>query len=94
MLEGIIRNNLNYLFKRSPSGVPTLAQWLTNLPSIHGDASSIPGLIQSVKDLVLLLLWCRLAATAPTQPLAWELPHAMHVTKKKKNQCLKNTLET
>ena len=27
-------------------------------------------------DLALLWLWCRLAATAPIQPLAWELPYA------------------
>ena len=28
-------------------------------------------------DLVLLWLWYRLAATAPIQPLAWELPYAI-----------------
>ena len=27
-------------------------------------------------DLVLLWLWCRLAAKAPIQPLAWEPPYA------------------
>jgi len=27
-------------------------------------------------DLVLLWLWCRLVATAPIQPLAWETPYA------------------
>ena len=26
--------------------------------------------------LLLLWLWCRLAATAPIQPLPWELPYA------------------
>ena len=42
-------------------------------------------------DLVLLWLWCRLAATAPIRPLAWEPPYAMGAalkrqkTKKKKN---------
>ena len=41
-------------------------------------------------DLVLLWLWCRPAATALNQPLAWELPYAAGVvlkgqkTKKKK----------
>ena len=27
-------------------------------------------------DPALLWLWCRLAATAPIQPLAWEPPYA------------------
>ena len=27
-------------------------------------------------DLAWLWLWCRLAAVAPIQPLAWEFPHA------------------
>ena len=37
-------------------------------------------------DLALLWLWHRLAATAPIQPLAWELPYFAHVPlKRKKN---------
>ena len=38
-------------------------------------------------DLILLWLWCRPAAAAPIQPLAWELPYATCValeSKKKK----------
>ena len=31
---------------------------------------------QCVKDLALLWLWCRPAATALIQPLAWEPPYA------------------
>ena len=27
-------------------------------------------------DLALLWIWCRLAATAPIRPLAWEPPYA------------------
>ena len=30
-------------------------------------------------DPALLWLWCRLVATAPIRPLAWEPPHATEV---------------
>ena len=34
-------------------------------------------------DAALLWLWCRLAATAPSRPLAWEPPHAAGVALEK-----------
>ena len=41
-------------------------------------------------DLVLLWLWCRPAAVAPIQPLAWDLPYAapvaLKIKKKKKKK--------
>ena len=63
-----------------------MAQQLTNPTSIHEDESSIPVLPQWVKDLMLLCLWHRLAATAPIEPLAWKTPCAMGVAKKKKKK--------
>ena len=56
-----------------------------NSASIHEDAGSIPRLAQCglricvghrrVLDLQWLWLWCRPAAAALIQPLAWELPY-------------------
>ena len=78
--------------KKRYRGVPLVAQWLTNPTRNHGVAGSVPALAQWVKrsgvavscgvgcrrgsDPMLLWLWCRLAATAPIRPLAWEPPYA------------------
>ena len=45
-------------------------------------------------DLVLLWLWCRLAAVAPVQPLAWELLYATPVALKKQKNPQKQKQKT
>ena len=60
-----------------------MAQWLTNLTRNHEVSGLIPGPAQWIKDLALLWLWCRLVATAPIRPPAWEPPHAVGVALEK-----------
>ena len=62
----------------------------TDVTCIQEGAGSIPGLSQWVRDAVLLWLWCRPAAAAPSGSLAWELPCAEGVALKSKKQKTKN----
>ena len=68
-----------------------MAQWLANPTRNHKLVGSIPSLDQWVKDLALLWLWCRPAAVALIQPLAWELLYASSAvpptTPQKGNSC-------
>ena len=45
-------------------------------------------------DLVLLWLWCRQAARAPFQPLAWEPPYAADAALKKTKKKKRNIYES
>ena len=62
---------------KQPSRSSHCSSAVMNLTSIHKYAGLIPGLNQWVKGLALLWLWCRLAATTPIRPLAWEPPYAV-----------------
>ena len=65
-------------------GVPVMAQWLTNLTRNHEvwvwSLALLSGLrIRRCRELwsgLQTWLWCRLVATAPIRPLAWEPPCA------------------
>ena len=51
----------------------------------------IPDLTQWVKDPLLLWLWPRPAATAPIQPLVWELPYTLGEALKRQKKKKKTT---
>ena len=63
-----------------------MAQWVKNPTSIHEDVGSITDLTQCVKGSGVAGLWCRPAAAAPIQSLAWEIPYAAGVALKKKRR--------
>ena len=67
--------------------------WVRTLASLSGiriqlchelDPYSVARRLGS--DLTLLWLWCRPAAVAPIQPLAWGLPYAIGVALKKEKK--------
>jgi len=70
--------------------------------SVCEDAGLIPSLFQRLKDPawpqamdpMLLWLWCRPAAAAPMQHLAWELPHATGAALKRKKQKTNKTKQS
>ena len=62
--------------------VPVLAQWDKDPALLWA------GVIghRCSSDLMLLWLWCRLAAVAPIRPLAWEPPYATGAALRKKEK--------
>ena len=59
--------------------IPGLTQWV----QVSSTALSCGVGRRQGLDLKLLWLWCRLAATAPIRPLAWEYPYASVVALKR-----------
>ena len=87
--------------KSQHQGVPVIAQqkliWLGTMKFQVWSLASLSGLGSSVAmscgvghrrglDPALLQLWCRPAAVALIQPLAWELPYAAGVALKRKKK--------
>ena len=62
--------------------IPGLAQWVKD----PGVAMSCSVGHRRGSDLALLWLWCRLAAAALIQPLAWEFPYAPDAALKRKGK--------
>ena len=102
ILNSVENKGYKYKLLKWKLGVPVVVHWVKNLTSIHEDVGSSPGLTQWVKDhcvtlsscvghrcdshLVLLWLWCKLAAAAPIRPLAWKLPYATNAALKRPNK--------
>ena len=67
MLQAQLKKQTNKNNRSSHCGAAEM-----NLTRIHEVAGLIPALGQWAKDPKLLWLWCRAAAVALIQPLAWE----------------------
>ena len=88
----LLPNAKQHSITKRKLGVPVVAQQSPNPTRSHEVAGSIPSLTQWIRDLALLWLWCRLAATALIRPLAWEPPYATGVALKSKKQTNKQKL--
>ena len=62
--------------------IPGITQW------VKGSGVAMSGDVghSCCSDLALLWLWCRPAAAAPIQPLAWELPYDTGASLKRKKK--------
>ena len=63
-----------------------LQTWLLSMKMQVWSSASLNCGISQKCALDLMLLWDRLAAAAPIQSLAWELPYAMSVALKRKKK--------
>ena len=78
---------------KKPMGSSHHDSTVTNPTRIHEDMGLIPGLTKWVKDPVLLWAVVEATAAAPTHTFR-ELPYAMHVAPKKKDQKKKKACGT
>ena len=79
--------------QKDVGSIPGLAHWFKD-PVLPTALSCRVG-CRCGWDPALLWLWCRLAATAPIWPLAWEPPYAMGLAlKRKKKQNPKKRMST
>ena len=82
----IVKKHTEVAFKILEWGVPIVAQWKRVWLVSTGTQVQSLALLSGLWIWYCHELWCRLAAVAPTEPLAWEPPYARGRALKKKKK--------